>query len=221
MTNAPWPKVGSIHAIAARFTALDQTGAPVVGAKKAFVSFSLLKMSFAPAYTDGQKIEIKNGADAVCVTYQGTRKLTSATGKLSVCSPDPELEQLLAGNGLLVNGAGDSVGGAAPAIGTDPTPYGVSVELWTRAILDGAENPGLPYIRWVLPRAKWSLDEQTAENDAMQPAYTGTFSQNTLWGNGGFDDWDYASTKLWQYALDDASNLPAVAGYITVPTQVP
>lgn len=221
MTSLAWPKVGSIHALALRLTTLDQTGAPVVGAKKAFVSKSLTKITFTPTYTEGQKIEEKNGADQVCVTYQAARSLTGGTCKIEVCSPDPELESILAGYGILVNSVADVVGGASPAIGTDPLPYGVSIEAWSRAILDGAENPALPYIRWVLPRGKgFSVDERVAENAAMKPTYSGTLEQNSAWGNGGFNDWDYASTKLWQYALDEAADFPATVGLVTVPAAV-
>jgi hypothetical protein len=219
MANAPWPRVGSIHAVAIRLTRLAQTGAPIVGAKNAFVSHSLVKLSFAPVYTEGQKIEEKNGADGVCVTFQGSRKLSGGTVKLEVCSPDPELEEILAGNTLFVDGTGNAVGGAWPAIGADPTPNGVSVEMWTHAIDAGSLYAGFPYIRWVLGRAKFSPDEQAAENAAMKPAYSGTLEQNPNWGNGAFNDWDQASTKLVQYALDTEAHFPATPGYITVPVQ--
>jgi hypothetical protein len=221
MTSLAWPRVGSIHAIALRLSTLDATGAPVVGAKKAFVSLSPTKFSFASVYADGSKIEQKNGADQICVTYQGPRSLTGATGKLEVCSPDPELEQLLTGAGVLVNSAADVVGGSSPAVGTDPTPYGASLELWTRAILNGAVYPTLPYIRWVFGCGKFSPEERTAENANMSPSYSGVFTENTNLGNGAFDDWDYASNKLYQYALDTSAHLPTTAGYVTVPTQVP
>jgi hypothetical protein len=219
MVNAAFPKVGSIHAIAIRLTRLSQTGAPMVGAKNAFVSKALTKMSWSPTYKDPENIEETNGAGDICLTYKGDRKLTGADSKLEVCSPDPELEDILAGWGVLLNTAGDVVGGKAPAIGSSPNPYGSSIELWTRAVLNGSELAVTPYIRWVFTRGRWTQDERTAENAAMKPAYSGLLEENPSWGNGAFDDWDYASDRYVQYALDSA--LPTGNGYVTVPTQVP
>lgn len=99
--------------------------------------------------------------------------------------------------------AGEELGYRAPSVGTDPTPNGVSVEFWTRAILDGANAVNLPYLHWVVPRARLRLAsalEAGAENP-MLPEFSGFSTQNPNWGDGpNTGDWPYPSDRVWQYA---------------------
>lgn len=202
-----WDGAGAIHAVRTRITKLDATGAPLVGTSSKLVSSALTKVSFTPQKSEGDEIEQKNGGGELCLYYKAPDTLKAIEIKIEVCSPDPELEQLLAG-GTVITDATNPVGYAAPEIGVDPTPYGVSVEVWSRAIIDGAQATNLPWIHWVFPRERLSQDERTIENAAMLPAYTGTGQQNPAWGTGPDDDWTYESSRLWQWARVAA--LPAV-----------
>jgi hypothetical protein len=94
------------------------------------------------------------------------------------------------------------LGYRAPAVGVDPNPNGISIELWSRAIEDGAFAATLPYFHWVLPRAfvrpsdNWALSGE----DPLLPGFEGYCTQNANWGSGPADDWPYQSDRVWQFA---------------------
>lgn len=95
-----------------------------------------------------------------------------------------------------------SIGYAAPAVGVDPLPDGVSLELWSRAVQNGAYAAELPYFHWVIPRAylrpsdAWVLSGESP----MTPAFEGYSNENVNWGDGPAGDWEYTSDRVWQYA---------------------
>lgn len=95
-----------------------------------------------------------------------------------------------------------AIGYRAPEVGGDPLPNGVSVELWSRAVVDGAFATDLPYIHWVIPRARLRLSDNLTlgAEDAMTPTFEGYEIQNPNWGDGPEGDWAYGSDRVWQYA---------------------
>lgn len=113
--------------------------------------------------------------------------------------------------------AGTEVGYAAPTTGSEPTPNGISVEFWTRAIIDGAAASVLPYMHWVAPRVSLTPDgtlEAGAENPLL-PSFTGFGTQNANWGDGPVGDWPYISERVFQYAR--VASVPDLTrGYVTV-----
>lgn len=94
------------------------------------------------------------------------------------------------------------IGYRAPEVGSDPMPNGVSVEMWSRAVVDGAFASDLPYIHWVLARAflRPSDTLSLSGEDAMTPTFEGFTNQNANWGDGPEGDWPYQSDRVWQYA---------------------
>ncbi|HEX2262734.1 MAG TPA: hypothetical protein VHH52_03095 [Pseudonocardiaceae bacterium] len=97
------------------------------------------------------------------------------------------------------------IGYRAPEIGVDPLPNGVSVEFWTRAVLDGSFASELPYYHWVLPRARLRLSDNfsLSASDPTMPTFEGFMEQNANWGDGGQGDWEFASDRVWQYVRTD------------------
>jgi hypothetical protein len=109
------------------------------------------------------------------------------------------------------------IGYRAPEVGVDPNPNGVSIELWSRAILDGAGATELPYLHWVIPRAyvrpsdAWTLSGE----DPLLPAFEGFSIQNANWGDGPVGDWPFLSDRVWQFArVDTAPDF--TPGFLTV-----
>jgi hypothetical protein len=94
------------------------------------------------------------------------------------------------------------IGYRAPAVGEEANPNGISLEMWTRAIDDGAYATNLPFFHWVLPRAQlrpsdaWTLSGE----DPLLPGFEGTCTQNASWGSGPAEDWPYESDRVWQFA---------------------
>lgn len=113
--------------------------------------------------------------------------------------------------------AGEEVGYAAPVTGSEPQPNGISLEFWTRAIIDGAAASNLPYWHWVAPRVSLTPDgtwEAGAENPLL-PGFTGFGVQNSNWGDGPVGDWPFISDRVFQFAR--VANLPDLTpGYVAV-----
>lgn len=97
------------------------------------------------------------------------------------------------------------IGYRAPQVGVDPNPNGISIELWSRAVEDGAFASQAPYFHWVVPRAfvrpseNWTLSGE----DPLLPGFEGYCTQNANWGSGPADDWPYESDRVWQFARVD------------------
>jgi hypothetical protein len=98
-----------------------------------------------------------------------------------------------------------TVGYAAPDIFVAGAPNGVSLEVWTKAIVNGN---AIGYRRWVygwvrnLYRDQYSLDNNPVDNIFKGEAYP-----NPSFGSGPVGDWPLVSSKIFQRALE--STFPA------------
>jgi hypothetical protein len=99
------------------------------------------------------------------------------------------------------------IGYRAPLVGADPLPNGVSVELWSRAVTDGAFVSDLPYLHWVISRAylRPSDSMNLSGEDALTPTFEGWSNQNLNWGDGPENDWPFQSDRVWQWVRQAAA----------------
>jgi hypothetical protein len=95
-----------------------------------------------------------------------------------------------------------AIGYRAPEVGSDPKPNGLGLEFWTNAMSDGAVSANLPYLHWVMGRAKLRPTDawKAGAEDAMTPAFEGFTEQNRNFGDGPVGDWPYPSDRVWQWA---------------------
>jgi hypothetical protein len=208
---------GSVHAVRMRVTRLAADGTPAVGANNMYVTNALTTLGWTEQYTDDEEIEVKNGSGDLCVYYKSPGALKSLEVKLTLCTTDPELAEIIRG-GTVITASGSAVGYAAPMVGAAAQPNGISIEAWSRRVVNGNQANDRPWYRWVLPRGRFKRDESTLGNEAAQPAFTGVFEQNDGWGTGPLEDWPYTSDRLYQYAEMLNADLPAaVQGYQAVP----
>lgn len=193
----------SIQGVALRVTKLDGAGAPIVGTAASFVTSAFMRFSFTPEYTDGDEIEEKGADGNICVYYKMPDTLKRVTFELAICTPDPELTALLIG-GNLITESGATIGYSAPETGTDGAPNGVSIEVWSRAIVGGKPAATNPYWRWVFPYAKARLSgDRALENGLMANVFSGYALGNAGWDDGPQNDWDYSVDRAFQYARTD------------------
>jgi hypothetical protein len=108
------------------------------------------------------------------------------------------------------------VGWAAPTIGIDPVPNGVSIEVWSRAIVGGKPAAVNPYWRWVMPYVKTRLSgDRVLENGELANVFSGFGLDNAGFTDGPANDWPFTSqTTSLQYAR--SATAPSTEGYITV-----
>lgn len=186
--SATDPCGGSVQACFMRVAALGADGVPAPGASNLYVSDALVKLSFTPELKAGSDFELISGCGAVCVQYKDCDRIKRLTFDLEICSPDPELTQMLVGGALLTQ---DSItrGFAFPAAGQETCPNGVSIEAWSKNI-DGSGNQDAdwPWWRWVFPRTFWQLGARELANSIMTNPLTGFGTENDNFYNGPAND---------------------------------
>lgn len=210
---------GSLFALGMRFTKLAANGAPLLGADNAYQTDALVQMQFGLEYEEGEEIIQRNGAGRICLTYKAPDSLKRATiSGVQFCTPDPNVLEFLIGGEVIEDGSGNQIGYRAPEVGSEPTPNGVSLELWTRAIIEGAYTG---YFRWVFPRVylRPSGDWTASGSDALVPEFEGFGTQNANWGDGPTNDWDFESDRVWQYIQTDDFPITGPE-FITVQTEL-
>lgn len=94
-----------------------------------------------------------------------------------------------------------AIGYQAPAVNTDPLPNGFAIEAWSHAILDNALAASLPFVHWVMPRAKLRPTEAMVlgAEDPTQPVFEGTTEQNAEFGTGPLGDVTFPTNRVWQW----------------------
>lgn len=211
---------GSIHALLLRAARLAADGSTPAGAANGYATNSLVKIEFKPVYAEGSEINETNGSGVACVYYKAPPTLLRHDVTVTVCTPDEELEELL-GGGTLLTAAGATIGYQEPAPGSEIMPNGISLEAWSRAVINGRPAAVNPFRHWAMPRVHLRRADSSLENAAHMPVFEGYAEVNPLWGNGPWNDWPagLASDRTIQRIREAA--LPASAiGYIAVPAQV-
>lgn len=212
MTASP----ASISGLALRVAKLGVDGAPLAGEENAYVTSRFMTLSFTPEYTEGDEVEEKAADGSVCVSYQLPDVLKRVTFTLTICAPSPELSEILAGGTLFENGDSEVVGYQGPEVGVDATPNGVSMEAWSRAVIDGRLASPNPYWWWVFPSCVMRFDgERTLENGMLANQFSGWGVGNTNWGTGPAGDWEQTSKSPFQY-VRTASYPDGIEDYIVV-----
>lgn len=210
----------TLYAVALRVARLNAAGATPAGASNMYVTNSLVKVTFTPEYEAGDEITKKDGLGRTCLNVKQSDTLKRVTlNSVEVCEQDPELTELLSG-GALITATGATIGYAFPAVGEDPTPFGVSLEVWTRRYTDNALDPTFPYARWVFPRVKLRPTARTIGNEAMSGDFDGFGEENVGFGNGPANDYTAASWRAAQYVYE-TSYPTGTEGYVATPTQTP
>jgi hypothetical protein len=223
----------SVQGVALRVTRLNSLGTPLTGPEDVYVTRAFMRVSFTPEYEEGDEVTEKNAAGEVCVTYKSNDTLKRATMELAICDPDPELTELLTGGVLLrlpttgyppgdgdtgmapnwptkpdgspVSYPNNTIGYASVKVNESPNPNGVGVEVWSRAIRDGAMDTELPYYRWVFPKATLRPSgDRVIENGLLANAFEGWSVGNMYFGTGPADDWYWpdATDRPYLYARD-------------------
>lgn len=322
---------GSVHAVALRVARLAADGTTPAGANNLYVTDSLVKIDFTPEIEAGPEAMVKNAQGIPCVVFKAHNAMKRITMELDICTPDPELEELIAGGTVLTDvtssltmgtitpttstsggtlaagtwfykvtaidqdgetlpatevsqvttGAASSntlswaavagaigykiyrsqvtnteqflvqvagglstnfvdignptVGGAVPVANTtagpgtvgyaypqmltDAHPFGVSIEAWSRAIINGTLAAVNPYIHWVWPKVFLNQGPRTLDVNPIGNAFSGWGEENPGWGNGPNNDWALNSARACFRRRESTFPTPSI-GYQATPVQV-
>lgn len=97
-------------------------------------------------------------------------------------------------------GPGAAVGAQAPALGSVANSNGVSVEFFEEAIVGGYQASTLPFFRHVLPRVtNMHVMPKDFANANLQTTLEGQAFQNPNWGTGPQNDFQFDSSKVYQF----------------------
>lgn len=200
-----------IQACAIRVARLDPSGVPSPGADNLYVSDALVSLTTSPEIEEGEEFTVKNACGSQCVNFKDCDSYKRWTLALELCTPDPELHELLAGGAVLTDGA--AVGYGVPFLGRNDCPNGFSIELWAKRIdSSGAQDADYPWAWWVIPRAYLVLGERKFENGPLANAFTGFAIENPNWFDGPNNDWPVASDRALQWIPTDTIPEPS-CGY--------
>lgn len=200
-----------IHEMLAGGTLLGGgSGAPVNVTNKALTSnVATLTTSAAHGFTVGTSVTVAD----VDATFNGTYTITAVTSNTFSYAKTASNVVSAAATGT-VQSAGP-IGWAAPAVGSVVNPNGVSIEVWSRAIVGGRLAAVNPYWRWVLPFVQTRLEgDRTLENGALASVFSGIGLGNAAWGDGPANDWTFGAGSAIQYARDTTA--VTAEGYFTV-----
>jgi len=206
----------SIQGVSIRVTRLDASGNLLNQPGDSYTTSAFMRLSFTPEYEEGDEITEKGANGAVCVTYKSPDTLKRITMELAICEPDPELTQLISGGLLLRKNLGTyasadrkSVGWSSPAVGDDPAGYGVAIETWSNAIIDGKKASSLPYFHWVFPYAKLRLSgDRVIENGLLASSFQGYGLGNTAFSVGLDGRWEFPVSTERPYSYARSSWAP-------------
>jgi len=200
----------SIQGTSIRVTRLDASGNLLNAAGDSYTTSGFMRLSFTPEYEEGDEITEKGADGTVAVTYKAPDTLKRITMEIAIAEPDPELTQLMSGGLLLRKNLGTyasanrkSIGWSSPATGDDPAGYGVAIECWSHAIIDGKKAANLPYFHWVFPYAKLRLSgDRVIENGLLANTFEGYGLGNTEFSMGLDERWEYpvATERPYSYA---------------------
>jgi len=203
----------SIQGVSIRVTRLDASGNLLNTAGDSYTTSGFMRLSFTPEYEEGDEITEKGADGTVCVTYKAPDTLKRITMEIAICEPDPELTQLMSGGLLLRKNTGTfasparkSIGWSSPSTGDDPAGYGVAIECWSHAIIDGKKAATLPYFHWVFPYAKLRLSgDRVIENGLLANTFEGYGLGNTAFSSGLDERWEFptAAERPYSYARAD------------------
>lgn len=196
-----YDKARSVNGVALRVSRLDADGFILPGSNTVYTQKAFMSFQFTPEMEDGEEITEKNADGSICYSSQERSTLKRVTLSLSVCSPDPELEELLLG-GTIFKSGDEVLGYASPQAGEVANPNGIAIEAWSRA-MDASGKPmaGRGFYHWVFPYGAFApAGDRVMENGLMANEYEGWAVGNENFGSGPDGSWTFTSVSPYQYA---------------------
>lgn len=197
-----YDKARSVNGVALRVSRLAPDGTILAGSNTIYTQKAFMSFQFSPEMEEGEEITEKNADGSICYSAQEASTLKRVTLSLSVCSPDPELEELLLGGTIFTSASGEAVGYASPEAGEVTNPDGLALEVWSRAMnSSGKPMSTNPFYRWVFPFASFAPSgDRVMENGLMANEYEGWAVGNPEFGTGPDGSWEFTSASPYQYA---------------------
>lgn len=174
---------------AMRVTRLNGCGNPVLGPDSVVTSDGFVSIGLTSNTEAGEAITVTNAAGRICVNDQPTPKFVNYTVEMSFCGVNPELVNILTGQPLVLDAAGEPVGFRQNSK-VEVDLLGFALEVWAGVAQDACDASGeTPYGYVLLPFLKGGVvGNLTFQNGAIDFTVTGsTTKDGSGWGVGPFD----------------------------------
>lgn len=173
-----------------RATRLDQSGRPVYGPESVVVTRGQISTAYTANVEEGEAISQPNGNGETCLNVPATPTFSGFSVESTFCNVDFALFELLTGNPVVLNDAGQIVG-IDEGTDIDLSNVNFALELWTgaqttdepRAGAEGAWGYILnPFL------SGGTLGDITVENAAITFTVTGMQTKDGgAWGSGPYN----------------------------------
>ncbi len=212
----------SIRGVVARFSRLAADGTTPAGATNGYIK-KFVNLVITPEYREGDTLEVRLADGSRCVDAEEPAVPRRVGVELQVCEPDAEFHELIAGYTLAVTGA-DTIGASFPAVGVNPVPNGVALEVWSRRSNSDLTVPtaGGGHYRWLLPRLYFRGNPKEISNGPMTHAFAGFGVENANIGNGPANDVPagVSAARAFSWWADTTAPPAAATGYVATIAQV-
>lgn len=173
-----------------RATRLDQSGRPVYGGNSVVVTKGQISTAYTANVEEGEAISQPNGNGDTCLNVPATPTFTGFSVESTFCNVDFALFELLTGNPVVLNDAGQIVG-IDEGTDIDLSNVNFALELWTGAQAAGEMRPGAEG-QWGYILTPFlsggTLGDITVENAAITFTVTGMQTKNgAAWAKGPYN----------------------------------
>lgn len=201
----------SFQAVAMRVGSLSASSVPLTAAQSAWITNQFVSVTFTPTYQAGADVAQLGADGTLCADYKSPDMLRYVALTVAICNPEPELRQLISGGILFTPppGTGAVTGYGAQQRGVIPVPNGISIEAWSRAIINGKPANTNPYWYWVFPYCMlWATGTTNLDNGLPAMQFTGYGYGNSNFGSSVDGSWPFTSDRAYQFAR--AGSYPTV-----------
>jgi len=173
-----------------RVTRLDGCGATVLGPDSQVSSDGFISVALTANTDEGTAISVTNAAGKVCILDEPCPAFTGYGVEIEFCGVDPALIQLLTGQPIVTNAAGDTGTGFRMNTDVDACESGFALEVWSNVPAAACDTAaGQAYGYFLIPFLKGGIiGDFTIGNDAVNFTMTGANSKDgSAWGVGPYN----------------------------------
>lgn len=205
-----------------RVVRLDSCGNALTGTaglKGMVVSDGFIKADFTPNFDAGVEFIQKNAQGDLCVNEKDPDRLKRMDVKISMCSIDPAIVELMTGSRVISTGT-DATG---VAFNSDPSTSNFSLEIWSSLAGSTGCAPGAgapTYFMWTIPWLQnMKVNVVTIDNTPITIELEGNSKANQNYGAGRFGLWNpvIAANEHWAFQATQTAPPVSLSGYQQTP----
>jgi len=220
----------------ARFTRLDECGAPVFDECSTLVTTGYVSVTSTPNYQDPEEIQQTDANGRLCIDDQSDPALRWISQSIVLCQVDPDLVNFLTGDPLVMDDAAtpEAVGYRIDSAVTGTAKF--AMELWSGIPGQPCDSEGNEeYGYWLWPfNGQAQFGEMVVQNGALTVTVTARTFAGSQWDVGPYDikrdavtpatleplETAITATQHQHFEISSAPLPEAACGCVDLPTPV-